>query len=73
MKDRFSHAQCFSLALSLALLALTMQEALRLWYTADVFSALCATTSWTKVKSQLESGMVLPGAGGFRGSGFAIW
>ena len=58
---------------SLALLALTVQEVLRLWYTVGVFNALCATTSWTKVKSQLESDMILPDTDGARGSSFAIW
>ncbi|KAF8549694.1 hypothetical protein OG21DRAFT_1525654 [Imleria badia] len=33
---------------SLVLLALTVQEVLKLWYTVGVFNALCATTSRTK-------------------------
>ena len=58
---------------SLVLLALTVQEVLRLWYTVGVFNALCATTSWTKVKFQFEFDTILSGADGFRGSSFAIW
>ena len=58
---------------SLVLLALMMEEVLKLWYNVGAYDALCASASWTRVKPQFESEMILPDADCFRSSSFITW